>query len=261
MATAAQGGRLAGKTALVTGGGTGVGRATALQLAQLGCAVAVNYSRSQGEAEQTRADLEKLGVPALALQADVADDGSVRAMLAAIEKAWGRLDVLVNNAATTVFVGHGDLDKLSDEDWDRVFSVNVKGAFHCARAARPLLAASGDGQIVNVSSVAGVAAIGSSLPYCASKAALNNLTVALARALAPEIRVNAVAPGAIQSRWLEQGYGRAYEAVLKGAAERSALKKTCTPDDVADAILALLTGSALVTGQIVVCDGGMLIAR
>jgi 3-oxoacyl-[acyl-carrier protein] reductase len=169
--------------------------------------------------------------------------------------------VLVNNAATTVFVGHGDLEKLQDEDWDRVFSVNVKGAFQCARAARPLLAASGDGQIVNVSSVAGVAAVGSSLPYCASKAALNNLTVALARALAPEIRVNAVAPGAIQSRWLEQGYGRAYESVLRGAAERSALKKTCTPDDVADAILALLTGSALVTGQIVVCDGGMLIHR
>jgi 3-oxoacyl-[acyl-carrier protein] reductase len=99
------------------------------------------------------------------------------------------------------------------------------------------------------------------LPYCASKAALNNLTVALARALAPEIRVNAVAPGAIQSRWLEQGYGRAYDAVLRGAAERSALKKTCTPDDVADAILSLITGSALVTGQIVVCDGGMLISR
>jgi 3-oxoacyl-[acyl-carrier protein] reductase len=261
VATAAEGGRLAGKAALVTGGGTGVGRATALQLARQGCAVAVNYRRSRDEAEQTCVDLEKLGVPALALQADVADDAAVRAMLAAVERAWGRLDVLVNNAATTVFVGHGDLEKLQDEDWDRVFSVNVKGAFQCARAARPLLAASGDGQIVNVSSVAGVAAVGSSLPYCASKAALNNLTVALARALAPEIRVNAVAPGAIQSRWLEQGYGRAYESVLRGAAERSALKKTCTPDDVADAILALLTGSALVTGQIVVCDGGMLIHR
>jgi 3-oxoacyl-[acyl-carrier protein] reductase len=200
-------------------------------------------------------------VRAVAVQADVADDAAVRAMVQAVTSELGRLDVLVNNAATTVFVSHPDLEKLEDDDWDRIFSVNVKGAFHCARAARALLAASGKGQIVNVSSVAGISATGSSLAYCASKAALNNLTIGLARALAPEIRVNAVAPGAIQSRWLEQGYGHHYENVLRVAAERSPLRATCTPDDVADAILSLVAGSDLVTGQIVVCDGGMSIGR
>ena len=250
-----------GKAALITGGGTGVGRATALQLARLGCAVVVNYSRSRDEAEQTAAEVSALGVRGLALQADIADDSEVRAMVARSVQELGRLDILVNNAGTTRFIGHADLEKVTDDDWDRILGVNLKGAFYCTRAATPALKASGNGEVVNVSSVAGVAAVGSSIPYCASKAGLNNMTIALARVLAPEVRVNAVAPGAIQGRWLEGGLGRAYDAAMEGIARSAPLQKTCTPDDVADAIVGLITGSDLVTGQILVCDGGMLIRR
>ncbi len=248
-----------GKSAIVTGGGTGVGRATALQLARLGCSVLVNYSRSERDAEKTAAEAAALGVKAIACRADVADDAAVRAMTDTALKEFGRLDVLVNNAGTTTFVNHADLEKVTEEDWDRILAVNVKGTFFCTRAATPALKDSGDGEIVNVSSVAGVAATGSSIPYCASKAAVNNMTIALARVLAPEVRVNAVAPGAISGRWLKGGLGEAYDQVMGGLASQVPLKATCTPEDVADAIVGLITGSDLVTGQVLVCDGGMLI--
>lgn len=250
---------VSGKVALITGGATGVGRATALQLADRGCAVAINYSRSSGEAEEAVEALQAKGVKALAIQCDVADDASVRAMVGRVVSELGRLDVLVNSAGTTKFVPHADLEKLEDADWDRIFGVNVKGAFHCARAARSALEASGNGSIVNISSVAGIAAVGSSIAYCASKAALNNLTISLARVLAPKVRVNAVAPGAIQGRWLQQGWGGSYDRVMENVAQQMPLKKTCTPEDVAHAVLSFIVGSDLVTGQILVVDGGMLI--
>ena len=248
-----------GKAALITGGGTGVGRATALRLAQGGCSVVVNYSRSKDEAEQTVADVKALGARAITIRADVADEAEDRAMVEKTVKEFGRLDILVNNAGTTVFVAHPDLDKLTGEDFTRIYDVNLKGPFFCARAARGALQASGSGEIVNVSSVAGIAGTGSSIPYCCSKAALNNLTITLARALGPEIRVNAVAPGAIQGRWLAAGLGDHYETVMGAIAATSPLGKTATPDDVAAAIVSLVTGSDLVTGQILACDGGMLI--
>ena len=252
---------LEGKAALITGGGTGVGRATALELARRGCAVAVNYSRSREDAEKTAEEVRALGVRAVALRADVADDAAARELVAQTEKAFGRLDVLVNNAGTTSFIPHDDLEQVRDEDWDRIFAVNLKGPFQCTRAARSLLEASGNAAVVNVSSVAGIAAVGSSIPYCASKAALNNLTVALARTLAPKIRVNAVAPGAIQGRWLQGGWGDNYERVMASVARNVPLQKTCTPEDVAAAVLSFIAGSDLVTGQILVCDGGMLIRQ
>jgi len=249
-----------GRAALVTGGGTGVGRATALELAGRGCSVAVNYSRSAHEAEQTAAAARALGVRALAVQADVSDDAQCRRLVETSVAELGRLDALVQSAGVTVFVPHADLEKLQVQDWEQLMAVNVLGAFQCARAARGPLEQAGEGEIVNVSSVAGIAGVGSSIPYCASKAALNNLTLTLARVLAPKIRVNAVAPGFITGRWLAGGLGDAYDAV-KGAMEaRAPLGRVCDPEDVAAAILALITGSDLVTGQIVAVDGGMLIA-
>jgi 3-oxoacyl-[acyl-carrier protein] reductase len=249
-----------GRGALITGGGTGVGRATALDLARRGCSVAVNYSRSADDAEQTAADARALGVRALAVQADVADDAQCRSLVATAVAELGRLDALVQSAGVTVFVPHADLDKVQAQDWEHLMAVNVVGAFQCARAARGPLEAAGDAEIVNVSSVAGIAGVGSSIPYCASKAALNNLTLTLARALAPKIRVNAVAPGFITGRWLAGGLGDAYDAI-KGAMEaRAPLGRVCDPEDVATAILSLITGSDLVTGQIVAVDGGMLVA-
>ena len=246
-----------GKAAIITGGGTGVGRATALELARRGCSVLVNYSRSREDAEKTAAELSGLGVRAIAFQADVAEDSACRGMVEAALREFGRLDILVNNAATTVFIPHNELERVTDDDWDRLMRVNVKGPFQCSRAARSALEASGSGEIVNISSVAGIAGVGSSIPYCASKAALNILTLALARVMAPKIRVNGVAPGAIQGRWLKAGLGEAYDAVMEGARQRSVLQRVAEPEDVAAAVLGLIAGSDLVTGQTVVCDGGM----
>jgi NAD(P)-dependent dehydrogenase (short-subunit alcohol dehydrogenase family) len=247
------------KAAIVTGAGTGVGRATALRLAKLDCAVLVNYSRSRDEAEQTVADIKALGGSALACQADVADDAAVRAMVAKAVEAFGRLDLLVNNAATTRFIAAADVEDVTDADWQRILAVNLVGPFHCARAVRQPMLDSGGGHIINVSSIAAFNAKGSSLPYCASKAALNNLTMGLARAFAPDIRVNAVAPGFITGRWLEQGYGDTYEAVKRSAERKNLLGKVCSPDDVAVTILSLATGSSMITGDIIVVDGGMLV--
>lgn len=252
--------QLEGKAALVTGSASGVGRETALLLAKGGCDVIVNYSRSRAEAEATAQEVEALGVRALLVKADVAHDSECRALVAAALAAFGRLDVLVNNAGTTTFIEHADLDAVGDDDWERILAVNLKGPFQCVRAARKALAEHGNGVVVNVSSVAGLRAIGSSIPYCASKAALNNLTVALARALAPNIRVNAVAPGFITGRWLEQGLGERYEVIKKANERRTPLGRVCDPIDVAQAILSLITGSRLVTGQVLPVEGGLLIA-
>jgi 3-oxoacyl-[acyl-carrier protein] reductase len=250
-----------GCAALITGGGTGVGRATALELARRGCSVVVNYSRSKDEAERTADEVRALGVKSAALRADVADDAACRDMVARAVRELGRLDVLVNSAGTTRFIQHHDLDAVRDDDWDHIFGVNVKGAFNAARAARSAMDQTGGGEIVNVSSIAGIAAIGSSIPYAASKAALNNVTIALARVLAPTIRVNAVAPGFITGRWLEQGLGAAYEVIKKRSEDRAALGRVSDPEDVAAAIVGLIAGSDLVTGQVLVVDGGMLLGR
>jgi 3-oxoacyl-[acyl-carrier protein] reductase len=250
---------LTNKAAIVTGAGTGVGRATALALAQRGCSVIVNYSRSREAAEATAHEAAAFGVKAVAFQADVADDRACRALVAAAERELGRLDVLVNNAGTTRFIPHAELERVGDDDWDQIFAVNLKGPFQCARAARPALERAGGGVIVNVTSVAGIIATGSSIPYCASKAALNNLTIALARVLAPRIRVNAVAPGFIAGEWLAQGLGAAYEPIKQAIEARSAMHRVCTPQDVAAAILSLVCGSELVTGHVLPCEGGMLI--
>ena len=248
---------LGGKVALVTGGGVGTGRAVVLALAGRGCDVVVNYSRSREEAETTTAEARALGVRALALCADVSDDAAVRAMVDRAVGELGGLDVLVNNAGITSFIAHNDLEGVRDADWDKILGVNLKGPFYAVRAGTPALRAR-RGAIVNVSSVAGVYGIGSSIPYCASKAALNIMTVALARALAPEIRVNAVAPGFIDTRWWKERDG--YEAVKQFAAERSPLKRVCQPEDVAKVVVDLVT-SEMVTGQVVVIDGGMGLGR
>lgn len=251
--------QLDGTAAVVTGASSGVGRATALELARRGAAVLVNFQRSGADAEAVVAEIEAAGGQAFSFQADVADDEQCRKMIDEAARRFGRLDVLVNNAGTTRFVPHPAIDRVTSEDWDRIFSVNVKGVFQCARAARPHMLANGGGAIVNVASVAGITATGSSIPYAASKAAVINLTVSLARALAPQIRVNAVAPGFVAGRWLEQGLGAQYEPARKRMEERVPLGKVCEAEDVAAAILSLLAGSDMVTGQTLVVDGGMLI--
>ncbi len=251
---------LSERAAIVTGGGTGVGRATALALAKQGCSVLVNYSRSKDGAEAVAAEAEGLGVKALALRADVSIDAECRRMVDTAVDAFGRLDVLVNNAGITSFIPHDDLEKVSEEDWETILGVNLRGPFQCSRAARAALAANAGGEIVSVSSVAGLAATGSSIPYCASKAALNNLTIALARIMGPQnIRVNAVAPGFIDGDWLRKGLGEAYEKIKGFYASKAPLGRVATAEEVAAAILSVITGSDLVTGHVIPIEGGALI--
>ena len=248
------------KVAIVTGGGTGVGRATSLALARLGCHVVVNYSRSREEAEATVQEIAALGVRALAVQADVADDAACRSMVARTVETLGRVDVLVNCAGTTEFIPFHDLDAVSDEVWERLYQVNVVGAFHCARAVREPMLAAGEGIIINVSSVAAQLGQGSSIPYCCTKAALDNLTVSLARTLAPQIRVNGLAPGFIEGRWTRGGLGPKYDGIKRAYEKTLPLGRVCQPEDIADGILSLITGSRLVTGQTLTVDAGMMIA-
>lgn len=246
--------------AIVTGGGTGVGRATALQLSRLGFRIVLNYSRSQAEAEATVAELQAAGGQAVCLHADVGIDADCRRIAAVALEHFGRIDVLVNCAGTTDFISFSDLESVSTETWDRLFRVNVTGAFQCARAVVEPMRRIGGGMIVNVSSVAAQLGQGSSIPYCCSKAALDNLTVSLARTLAPEIRVNGIAPGFIAGRWTQAGLGDRYETVVQAWEKSLPLKRVCQPEDVADAIVSLITGSRLVTGQTLTVDGGMMIA-
>ena len=241
----------ASKVALITGGGTGVGRATTLQLAERGYDVVVNYSRSKDDAEATAADAREKGVHAITVACDVADDNQVRAMIDRCQQEFGRLDVLVNNAGMTFFVKHTDLDEMTEERWDRILDVNLKGPFFTSRAAIPLMRSGGGGSIVNVASVAGIAGSGSSIAYAASKGGLITMTKSLAKAFAPEIRVNAVCPGPIISRWLQ-----GHQDMVAAAIKLTPLKRASTTDDIADAVTFLACEAGMMTGQALVVDGG-----
>jgi 3-oxoacyl-[acyl-carrier protein] reductase len=238
------------KVALVTGSATGIGRAAAVRFAREGFAVAVNYSRSEKEAQETLEQVRAHGGPALLCQANVAHERAVREMVARCREELGGLDVLVNNAGTTRFIEHTNLEALTEEVWDELFGVNLKGAFFCCREAMPLLRQR-RGNIVNVTSVAGLQGHGSSIPYAASKAALNCMTKSLARAFAPEVRVNAVAPGPVLTRWLADHMDH-----VERSMQNTPMRRAATPDDIADAIVFLALGTTLVTGQVLVVDGG-----
>ena len=245
------------KAAIVTGSATGVGAATALALARCGYDVLINYSKSEVEAKDTEAACRQAGADTLLMQGDVADDGACRAMAKAAFTRWKRLDGLVNNAAITTFVGSANWDALDAQSFQNIMGVNVIGAFQMVRACTPHLKLS-QGAIVNVSSIAGALGIGSSVPYVASKGAVNAMTLHLARALAPDIRVNAVCPGLITTRWFKEGVGQQGYEALKAAYERSTpLRRACTAEDVAEAIVWLLDAARTVTGELVLLDSGM----
>ncbi len=237
---------------LVTGSATGIGRATAVRFASLGYDVVVNYSRSEAEARETVKLVEEQGAQTLLIQCDIGQDAAVRQMIEQIEARFGKLDVLVNNAATTFIVEHKNLEEMSEDKWDEILRVNVKGTFFCIRAAAPLLKKS-RGNVVTVSSVAAIGGEGSSIAYAASKGAVNTLTKSLARALAPEIRVNAVCPGPVDTRWLRKMMTG--EQIVERTAHYP-LQRAAQPDDIADAIIYLATGTTLTTGQCLVVDGG-----
>jgi NAD(P)-dependent dehydrogenase (short-subunit alcohol dehydrogenase family) len=248
---------LKGKVAIVTGGGTGIGRAVCLRLASAGAkAVVVNFSRSADDAQATAAEVGSLGSEALGHRADVADETAVKAMIATTVDRYGRLDVLVNNAGTTHFIAHADLDGLTEQVWNDILSVNLKGTFYCCRAAAPELRKT-KGAIVNVASIAAHRGSGSSIAYAVSKAGVVQLTRGLAIALAPDVRVNSVSPGLVSSQWFTRRFGEeasaAQEERFKSA---TPLGEVATPDHVAQAVMAMITAD-LVTGQDLIVDGGL----
>lgn len=236
-----------GKIAFVTGSVGGIGRAIAERLATDGATVVLN-SRTSPDHPITLAAADG---PSLHVAGDVSDPAAVSAMMSTIGDRYGALDVVVNNAGATKIVAHADLDGVDVDDWYRILGVNVIGAWNVIKAAAPLLRASDVGAVVNVSSMAGVRVTGSSVPYSVSKAGLNQLTRVLAKALGPAIRINAVAPGFIETAWTSAWAERRNEVI-----ELAPLRRTGTPDDVADVVLALVT-SPYVTGEIVTVDGGL----
>ncbi|TAJ78024.1 SDR family oxidoreductase [bacterium] len=250
---------LGGRVALVTGGATGIGRATVLHLARAGAAgVVINYRSSKDAAEQLAAEVRAVGAEALCVCADVKSDEQVRGMIQKTGERFGRLDLLVNNAGVTHWVQVFDLEGLTDAMWDDILDINVKGAFRCTRAAAPLLAKSG-GMVINVSSISGILAptTMSSLAYGTAKAALIYLTRGLAVALAPKVRVNGVAPAFTDTPWMRDHYGADYDQVVTRAASMYPLKRVASPEDIAAAILGIVTGGDFVTGQTLIVDGGL----
>ncbi len=248
-----------GHVAIVTGSATGLGAATARLLAAKGCNVVINYSKSEAEAKETQAQCEGSGVETLLVQADVGDDGECRRLVAETMEKWGRVDALVNNAGTTKYVDHDDLDGLTPEDFERIFRVNVFGLYQMIRAVTPHMKTAGRGSIVNISSISGVTGIGSSVAYAGSKGAVNTMTLSLARALAPEIRVNAICPGFIGTRWQVAGMGGddEYKARVESVEASVPLRRANTPEDIAESVVWFVEGAEWVTGETLIVDSGL----
>ena len=244
------------KVVLVTGGGTGLGKVTALAMAREGAHLAIGYSRSADDAASTVAELKGLGTRAIAVQADVADSTQVKAMVARVMDEYGRIDVLVNNAGFTVFVPFEDLEGMKEEDWDRLMAVNAKGPFLCCQAVVPVMKKQGGGRIVNIGTISGLRPIGSSIGYSVSKAALMHLSWCLAKALAPEITVNVVAPGSMLTRWVPN----ITEEMIQKAIEGAPLKRYSELEDVAAAVLMVAKNDSM-TGQVVTVDAGVTLVR
>ena len=249
------------KVCVVTGSSSGIGAATVRLYAERGWHVVINYSRDAAPAEAVAAECRalgaRLGAEVLVQQANVAEDADCRALAAAVDARWGRCDVLVNNAGTTKFVHARQLDGLDAADFQRIYAVNVVGAFQMARALEPLLKRHPPTAIVNMSSIASLTGMGSSIAYAASKGALNTLTMALARALGPAIRVNAVCPGLVETPWLQNGMGaERYAASVAGYKARAALADIIQPEDVARAAWYLGVDATKTSGEMLSVDAG-----
>jgi 3-oxoacyl-[acyl-carrier protein] reductase len=252
-------GDLTGKVAIVTGSATGIGAAVAIGLAKRGASIVVNYTKSEAEAAETAKAVEAAGAAVRVVQGDVAKDEDCRKLAAAAMDAWKRIDILVNNAGTTKFVtNHSDLDALSAEDFQKIYAVNVIGPFQMVRAAIEGLRAN-RGSVVNVSSIAGVAGIGSSVAYAASKGALNTMTYSLARALAPDVRVNAVCPGFVDTNWFVKQFGpEMAERIAEAEGKRNPLQVVADGAEIAKTVMFFAgPESANITGETLLSDGGL----
>lgn len=248
----------ADKVAIVTGSSSGIGEATLLQLARGGAKVVLNYSSNEDAAKATEALLTEIDAEFITVKANVSEDDDCQRLVQSAMDKWGRLDILVNNAGTTKFAAHENMDALQAEDFLRLYGVNVVGPFQMIRAALEPMKASGGGSVVNVSSIAGVAGIGSSVAYAATKGALNTMTLSLARALGPDVRVNAVCPGFVGTPWFRDRFGEeTFNAIIKRMEENTPLKKAGTPESIAEAICFFASeASSFVTGETLLIDAG-----
>ena len=249
------------RVAIITGASSGIGAETARQLAAKGWRLVVNYRNSRESAEAVAAECRKLGGDAIAVQADVADDAACKALVKAALDKYGRIDALMNNAGETKVAPATDLDALSGDDFLRLYRNNVVSVYQMTRAAAPALKASGHGSVVNIGSRAGVTGGGTSTAYAATKAAVHTLTKSLARVLGPEVRVNCVAPGYVDTGWHVRGRGQEHADKAKaGATARAALKKVVTAAEMAEMCAMMLAGATAMTGEVVFMDGGVHLA-
>ena len=243
-------GEFSGRVALVTGSTSGIGEATAKRLVALGAKVMLNSSTSVSEGERIASELEGASYR----QADISSEDECKELVNATIETFGRLDVLVNNAGFTSVIPHADLDGVTEEVFRRIIDVNIFGTWYLSRAAVPALKESGSGNIVNISSIAGLRPVGSSIPYSISKAGVNQMTRLMANVLGPEIRVNAVAPGLVETPWTES-----WDTLHAAVAARSPMKRSATAEDCAEAVLGILRNTYQ-TGDVVVVDGGLTLS-
>lgn len=245
---------LEGRVVLVTGSATGIGCAIAQRFARDGVKVAVNYRQSRQAAEGLVSQIRSAGGMAISIQADVSKDAEVRGMIAQVEREFGRLDALVNNAGWSTRVPHRNLDELTDDIWNKTLDINLRGAFYCIRAAVPLLRKQSGASIVNVASVAGSTGVGSSIAYAAAKAGVLAMTKSLARALAPEIRVNAISPGLIRTQFAGRPDSDSAFLAEEGA---TPLQRLATVAECAEVAFFLVSAATACTGQTILVDGGL----
>ncbi|MCM2980089.1 SDR family NAD(P)-dependent oxidoreductase [Niallia circulans] len=241
---------LMNKVVIITGAGTGVGRAAAIKLAAEGAKVVINYNQSEKEAHKVVNEIKQNGGIAIAYKANVANEKEVKELVSQTVQTFGSIDGLVNNASITAQIAMDDLDAVTDDIWDSLFSVNAKGMFYCIKAVVPYMKKQHFGAIVNMGSVAGMTGIGSSIPYAATKSAIHTMTKSLAFALAPSIRVNSISPGAVETRWWAGNEEKMYQL-----AGKLPLQRISTPDDIAEAIVFQLTQKSI-TGQVFTIDNG-----
>ena len=245
------------KVAIITGSGSGIGAASAVRLAEKGWNIVINYASRIDSAREVAKACEKHGAETLLCKANVAEDADCRRMAAEAMTKWGRIDALVNSAGTTRFADHADLEALSGDAFLEVYRINVVGPWQMVRAVAPHMKAGGSGAIVNISSLAAMRGTGSSVAYAASKAAINAMTLSLARNLGPEIRANVVAPAMVTGRWhLEHLGAEKYEAQMTNFANSTPLRQRVDPEDIASAVCWLIDDAVKVTGQVIVVDAG-----
>lgn len=246
------------KTAIVTGSSSGVGAATCIEFAKRGWNIVVNYSKSESDACKVAEICKSFGAEVLVCQANVANEADCKRMVEETIKSLKRIDVLVNNAGATRFCDYNNLEGLNKQDFQDLYDVNVIGAYQMVKLAAKHLKKA-NGAIVNVSSISAISGVGSSIAYAASKGALSTMTLSLAHALSPEIRVNGVCPGFIQTRWTKGFLGDRYESVKKNVEKTTLTNSTSLPEDIAKGIIYLAIDAATSSGQLLTIDGGQLV--